>query len=305
VTYPGLQENEAYTAVITVTTLNGESTSVSNSFDTINATNYQFEAADYDYTSGGVSGLFFDNPQVDSYANLPGLTNVDLFESDMNASGRGNSYRPAGYGDFPDTAANDLPRAQFTDSGETDWSIGSFGVGSWANYTRHYPPGTYNVMGRFAEGAGITEAALAQLTSGYGTTNQRAISFGTFTTPEAGWSTWEWAPLLDNSGNPAKVTLDGSQTTLQLQGLNDNEVNVNFFILTPTTPGPTIQASVSGGNLNLLFFAQTGYNYQVQYTTNLTDPTWIDLGSPIAGNNTNNVVSEPIPGATRFYRIHP
>ena len=305
VSYPALPANGAYTAVITVTSLNGETVSVTNSFDTINASNYQFEAEDYDYTSGGVSGLFFDNPQVDSYANLAGLTNVDLLESDVNAPGRGNSYRPAGFGNFPDTSAGDKSRAQFTGSGKTDWSIGSFGGGSFANYTRHYPPGTYNVMGRFAEGAGVSTAALAQLTSGYGATNQHSSTLGTFTILNEGWGTWQWVPLLNDSGAPAKVTLDGSQSTLQLQGLNNNEVNVNFFVLTPTTPAPSLTGSMSGNKVNLRFFAQTGYNYQVQYTTSLTDPTWINLGSPVAGNNTNNVVTDTLTGTGRFYRIHP
>ncbi len=305
VSYPGLPANGVYTAVISVTSQNGETVSATNSFDTINASNYQWEAEDYDYSSAGAGGLFFDNPQVDSYANLPGLTNVDLLESDLNAFGRGNSYRPAGYGNFPDTSAGDKSRAQFTGSGKTDWSIGSFGGGSWANYTRHYPPGTYNVMGRFAEGAGTSIAALAQLTSGYATTNQRSSTLGTFTIPNEGWGTWQWVPLLNNNGEPAKVTLDGSQSTLQLQGLNNNEANVNFFVLTPTSPAPTLKASVSGNQVNLLFFAQTGYNYQVQYTTSLTDPVWTSLGSPVAGNNTNNVVTDTLPGTGRFYRIHP
>ncbi len=304
VSYPSLPANGLYTAVISATTLNGQSISATTSFDTYSANNYQLEAEDYDYTSNGISGLFFDNPQVNAYTNLPGLTTVDLFESDVNGPGRGNSYRPAGNSDFPDTAAGDKARAQFT-AGKTDYSLGSFGAGSWANYTRHYPPGTYNVVGRFAEGAGTSQFGLSQLTSGHGTTNQTTTPLGSFTIPNQGWGTWEYATLLDGNGNPAKVTLDGSQITLQLVGQNSNEANVNFLMLTPTTPSPTLKAKTSNGNVNLWFFAQTGYNYQIQYKTNLLDSTWINLGGPVVGNNTNNVVSDPTTGTTRFYRIHP
>jgi len=305
VSYPDLPENAAYTSVITVTSLNEETVSTTNSFDTFNAANYQWEAADYDYTTNGVGGLFFDNPQVDSYAGLPGLTNVDLLESDVNAPGRGNSYRPAGYGDFPDTAANDLPRIQFTSVGATDWSVGSFGGGSWANYTRHYPFGTYNVIGRFAEGAGAAEANLSQVTRGYATTNQTTSLIGTFLIPEAGWSSWESVELTDAHGNPASVTLDGSQATLQLEGVGNNEANINFFMLVPTTPAPKLVAVVGGGIITISVPAQSGYSYQLQYKNNLTDVNWTSLGSPFAGNDSVYPFTDTIVNGAgnRFYRV--
>jgi len=302
VTDSSLPANNLYTAVLTVTSLNGETISATNTFDTINAANYQWEAEDYDYNGG----QFFDNPQVDAYTNLGSISGIDNNQTDFNTSRpfdyRTNSTANPAPGTTP---AGDQTRAQFA-SGAIDYSIGFFGGGgSWVNYTRHYPAGTYNVIGRFAAGGGTSSPQLSQVTAGYGTTNQTTALLGTFTVPSNGWSTWEWATLLDNSGNPAKVTLDGSQITLQFEG-RTSEVNANFFILTPTSPAPVVlTANASGANLNLTFFTQTGYNYQIQYKNNLTDASWIDLGSPIAGINTNIVVPESFTGTSRFYRVHP
>jgi hypothetical protein len=300
-----IKPNAYYTAIVTLTDANGTSVST-NSFGTYNATNYQWEAEDYDYSNGIASGLYFDNPQVDSYAGLAGASGIDLLESDVNGPGRGNSYRPAGYLNFPDTAANDQARVQFTSVGATDWSIGSFGPGSWANYTRHYPSGTYNVVGRFAEGAAVTETTLSELTSGYGISPQTTNFLGTFNIPLGGWSSWEWSTLVDGNGNPVKITLDGSRQTLQLGGstnASQPEVNVNFFMLVPATPSPKITATVSGANITISFPTQNGYGYQLQYKIHLTDPSWTSLGGVVSGNGSVQSANDSSSNGSRFYRV--
>ena len=306
VTYP-VKPNTYYTAIVTLTDGNGTISST-NVFGTYNATNYQFEAEDYDYSNGVTCGLFFDNPQVDSYANLAGGSGIDLLESDPNGPGRGNSYRPSGHLNFPDTQANDLPRVQFTSVGATDWSIGSFGPGSWVNYTRHYPAGTYNVIGRFAEGAGTTHAYMAQLTGGYATPLQTSNLLGTFTIPEGGWSSWEWVPMLNNNGTMATVTVDGSQQTLQLIGSTANsepEANVNFFMLVATAPSPKLAARVVGSNVTVSFATQTGYSYQLLYKNKLTDATWTTVGGSVSGNGSVQSANDTwVAGAgSRFYQV--
>jgi hypothetical protein len=292
--------NGFYTAVISVTDSNGTSIST-NTFGTFDAADYQLEAEDYDITNG----QFFDN-QVGAYAGSGGLGNVDVLESDSAAGSRGFNYRANNGYDFPDASAGDLPRSQFTGSGLTDYNIGSFGGGSWANYTRHYPAGTYNVVGRFAEGAGAAYATLSVLTGGYATPAQTTNYLGVFNVASLGWGTWEWSELVDNSGNPVKVTLNGSQTTLQLGGLGNNEVNVNFLMLLPTSPSPLISAALQGGLVNISFFAQSGYNYQVQYTTNLVSGIWVNLGGGlVSGDSATHTVTDSLGGTGRFYRIHP
>ncbi len=189
--------NGVYTAIITLTDTAGV-TRTTNVFSTFSGSDYQWEAEDYDYTNG----QYFDNPQVGAYAGFGAVTLVDIFESDVNGPNRGNSYRPANGVDFPDASAGDLPRDQFTTAGKTDYNLGSFGTNSWANYTRHYPAGTYNVVGRFGEGAGIAGANLALLTNGVSTN-----LLGSFTVQNLGWPTWQWQMMLDGSGNPGRCDL--------------------------------------------------------------------------------------------------
>ncbi len=245
-----VQTNAGHTVTIVVTANNGNSAAATNTFNDFQATNYQWEAEDYDYTSNGISGLFFDNPQVDAYAGLSSAAGIDNHQSDLGASPftyRPNSPAPS------TTIAGDGQRTQFV--GKTDYNIGFFGGSSWANYTRHYPAGTYYVLGRFAEGGSATEATLSQLSSGYGTANQSTNFLGTFNIPLSGWSTWEWAPLADSNGNPLKVRFDNSQLTLQLGGSpigGQPEVNVNFLMLVPVTPDVfTAGQAINNGTTNV------------------------------------------------------
>ena len=239
----------SHTAVITVTGNNGQSATTTLTFGDFSSTNFQWEAEDYDYNSGN----YLDNPQTNAYAGLPSTPEVDNHQFDLN----GNSfiYRTKANGACPTTTvAGDGQRPQFIS--QTDYNIGFFGGGSWVNYTRHYPAGTYYVWGRFAEGQTNTEATLSQLTSGYGTSAQTTTQLGAFYIPfTGGWSTWAWSPLNDASGNPLKVRFDGSQQTLQLGGSpvgGQPEVNVNFLMLVPAAPDPfTVVQTVNNGTTNV------------------------------------------------------
>jgi regulation of enolase protein 1 (concanavalin A-like superfamily) len=227
--------NTNHTATITVTARNGKVAFASSSFNDFQPTNYQFEAEDYDYTGSGISGLYFDNPQTNAYSGLPSAAGIDNRQTDLGANPflyRPNSPAPS------TTAAGDGQRPQF--AGKTDYNIGFFGGSSWANYTRHYPVGTYYVWGRFAEGASATETTLSQLTGGYGSSFQTSNFLGAFLIPNTGgWATWVWSQLVDANGNLLKVHFDGSQQTLQLGGSpigGQSEVNVNFLMLVPVAP---------------------------------------------------------------------
>ena len=297
--YP-VKANAFYTAIVTATDANGTAR-LTNSFATFTSTNYQWEAEDYDY--GG--GSFHDNPQVGSYNSLGSVAGIDNMQADLNANPfnfRANAapnYAPS------TTPSGDQARSQFTAVSATDYNIGFFGHNSWANYTRHYPAGTYNVIGRFAEGNNATEDTLAMVTGGQGTASQSTTTLGSFAIPAKGWSTWEWAPLVDGNGKPVKVTLDGSQTTFQLQGTSitgHDEANVNFFMLVAVTPSPTLKVAIATGNLQISIPTQNGYTYQLQYNTDLTNPNWTSLGSPISGDGSVHTVSDPIAGA-RYYRV--
>lgn len=298
-----IQTNQFYTAIVTLTDSVG-TTSYTNSFATLSAADYQWQADEYDYSNGTTSGLFFDNPQTNAYAGLGGAAGIDELESDPNGFSRGYVYRAANGADFPDMNSGDLSRPQYPST--ADYAAGSFGPGSWANYTRHYPPGTYNIIGRFAEGAAVTHARMSILTGGYQTSSQTTSPLGTFTIPDGGWSSYGWVILEDASGKPAKVTLDGNLHTLQMEGSTNNnepEANAHFLILAATSPEPSVSASVSAGGIHISFFTQTGWTYQVEYKNNLTDPSWTPLGSSLSGNNAVQTVSDTLSASHRYYLV--
>jgi hypothetical protein len=295
--------NESHTAVITLTDASGTSR-YTNVFSTFNATNYQWEAEDYDYGSG----QYFDN-QINAYNGLGSVADIDNHQSDLGAQPflyRSNSPAPA-------TETGDLsgekPRALFTSGGGggTDYCIGFFGGGSWVNYTRRYPAGTYYVIARCAEGQNLTQPTLARVTSGVGTTNQTLSPLGSVSVPPIGWSTWEWVTLKDSNGKPVKVTFDGSPVTLRYSGSavpGQPEVNTGFFMLAATVPDLIVTASRSGGTNVISFPTQTGFAYQVEFKNSLTDPNWTPLGSPVSGNGAVRSVSDSTPPSNRFYRVH-
>ena len=303
--------NAAHTAVIAVTDTLGNQKSVTVKFDTFQATDYAWEAEDYDYTSNGISGQFFDNPQVNAYFDLPSAAGIDNLQSDLTANpfDYRNVDATGTLGPAPSTsAAGDLARAQFTGT-NVDYNIGFFGNGSWCNYSRHYPAGTYYVWERYAEGGSATTGStLSLVTAGYGTATQTTTLLGSFVNPVESWSIYRWAPLVDASNNWVKVTFDGSRQTLQLGGTPNNtlpEVNVNFLLLAPvsTTPILTLTATISGGNIHLSFPTQIGSNYQVLYESSLKGGTWQPLGSSMAGTGSTMSVNDPMGAGTRFYRL--
>lgn len=70
-----------------------------------------------------------------------------------------------------------------------------------------------------------------------------------------------------------------------------------------TSPGLT--ATRSGNNVQIKFPTQTGANYTVQYKAQLTDSTWLPLGSPVAGSGNVVTVNDTLgaAGAARYYRV--
>jgi len=304
VSYPYLQPNSLYTATITFLNLAGAGYTGTFSFDTYSSNNYQWEAADWDYTTNGVSGLFFDNPQTNAYLGTESAENIDVAEI-INAQPP-FAYRPNDVSLVPTTAVNDdVPRVQF--GTQPAYRVDYFGYGSWCNYTRHYPKGTYYVLGRFTEGGGNTVATMSKVTSGWGTTSQSTSFLGTFNIPLGGWDTWENAYLEDVNGNRVALTFDGTQQTLRLTGnpvqAGDPTINASFFVLVPAPPATTLTARVSGGTVTISFPTQNGFNYQVLYKNNLTDANWIALGSPIAGNGAVESATDSATGTHRFYRV--
>jgi hypothetical protein len=103
------------------------------------------------------------------------------------------------------------------------------------------------------------------------------------------------------------VTAAGPGTILRL-GFRDDPyyLGLDDISLTPV-PVPALHATAKAPSaFNLTFGTMAGLIYQVQYTTNLVQSNWINLGKPLIATNasltvsdTNAISSSP----QRFYRI--
>lgn len=337
-----LQPNMPYLAVVQLTNTSGLSSSFSISFDTFNATNYQWEAEDYDYSTNNgivwIGGQYIDNPVPTGDAG--GINGGDLILET-------NSYfcypadftpvtDPQGYGaiaqqgidvNYPTTSglqsnyradtvgtavAQDVLRPKFIasqqiygDTNITDFYLGWFDTGYWANYTRDWPSNNFNVYGRLAGGDGaFSNTVLSVLTSGYGTTNQTTNVLGTFADPNAaGWYAWHWIPLMGTNGSLAVVSLGGKATLKLTSG---GGLNVNCFMLVPAAmeePQFSVSASLASGQIALAIPTMAGHTYTLMYSPSLTSTNWTQVGSVIVGDGATQVVSEPVSGQQGYYRV--
>jgi hypothetical protein len=300
--FPGLTLNKTHTVTIALTDNNGRSASITVNFDTFNPGSYTFEAEDFDY--GG--GHFFDNPQSGAYAGRSASSNIDY--SSVN-SGQGNhAYRPNPPG-LETEGATDRPRLAFN-PGLQDYDVGFNSSGNWGNYTRTFPAGTYNIYLRAADAIGASgdSASMSLVTGGQTTTNQTTSELGTFSVPSTGdWQTYTWVPLKDSGGNLVQITNMGAVETLRMTTDNGN-YNANFYILIPAYTPPasttlTFSFGTGNGNLSIFFPTQPGYNYQLEFKTNLTDAVWIPLGNTTIGDGTTQSAKDVTGNASRFYRL--
>jgi hypothetical protein len=292
VAYTHLLPNMVYTAVITVTDANGNQATTTKTFDTFSALNFIWEAEDFDY--GG--GQFIATTQTNGYAGRSCITNVDARQVNFGGT---ELYRPNGM----DTEKNgDVVRPQYNGTGYTDYSLGYFSPGAWANYTRYYPAGSYNVYARLAAGGGATTCALYQVTSGWGTSTETTNLLGTFNVPNTAWESYSYVPLEDINGNLVTVSFNGSTNTLRLArpSTASGDCNANYLMLTPVL---TVTAVPNGTNTTLSFPTQAGFNYQIEYKTNLTDALWLPIGQPVPGTGSLQLVDVPVMNANGFYRV--
>lgn len=188
--------------------------------------------------------------------------------------------------------------------GLQDYDVGFNSGGNWGNYTRTVPAGTYNIYMRGVDGiSGVSDSAsLSVVTSGQATTNQTTTKLGTFSVPATGnWQTYARVRLKDTGGNLVQITNNGAITTLRVTTDSGN-YNAKFYILIPAYAPPasttlTVSYGTGSGNLSIFFTTQPGYDYQLEFKTNLTDAVWIPLGS------TTQSAKDAIGNNSRFYRM--
>ena len=291
VVYPGLLLNAPHTAVITVTNDIGTGLAITRKFDTFSQNNYIVQAEDFDF--GG--GLFTDNPVPSGYfTNLvDAVTNVDYHHT--YSSGEQYYYRPVG---IPNGIGSDFKLQKYTDVSETDYVIGYFQNGDWANYTRTYPAGKYLVYGRFSGGGGYS-MYLDKVTAGVGTTTQTTKRLGRWGAVGRGWDTYDWVPLTDEGlAAPILLTLGGKET---LRLVTTGGANANYMMLVPIS-GISVNTAKVGGNISISFATQAGATYRVFYRDDLFSGTWTLL-STVAGDGSVKSTTDAIGAGKRFYQI--
>jgi len=295
--------NTVYTAVITVITENSRTATSTVSFDTVNPS-YTFEAEDFNY--GG--GQFIDNPPVDAYSNLMAVVGIDTYDTNFNTGGQ-IAYRTNG---LNTEVASDKPRSSYA-GGLADYDVGANSSGNWGDYTRTFPSGVYNIFIRGSSPAGQSDAASVSLVTNATSISQTATVLGTVTLPATGaYQTYTWAPFKDSSGNLMQI-VGGSQETLRVT-VDGGNFNANYYMLMPantTLPAtaPPMTALVSGGgahiggNITFSFPTLYGYNYYLDYKTNLLQTAWVQLLGPLPGNTTTQTFNDTIGTGDRFYRL--
>jgi hypothetical protein len=296
VVYLSLQSNAMHSVLINVTNSLGHGISITKQFDTFSQSNFMWDAEDYDYNGG----QFVINYTPDCYAPFVSVSNID-FQHTVNGGeptdGSDFNYRQNG---IPQQVAADYLRQVFVNAFATDYQLYWFGGGDWADYTRNYPTGTFNVYAR-SSGLGIYTMNLGQVVSGAGTTNQVIKPLGQWGSIGVNINTFGWVPLTD-AGQvlPAVVHL-GGVSTLQVSTPSGN-CYPNYFMLVPTT-AINITAARAGNNVNISFPTQAGWGYRVFYRTSLTTGSWTLLNST-AGNGSVKSVTDASPGdAQRFYKV--
>lgn len=278
VSYTNLQPNRVYTAAITVTDAGNLSTPATVNFDTYTPV-FSWEAEDYDYGSG----QFINHPTpsgaaaAGSYFGLIGTAGVDFHDRGGNGT---HAYRASD--GMAAEATSDQPRNGAAPDFNVGWfdgagfpsgdsvGIANYDAGEWVNYTRDFPAGTYNIVGRVANGNGGTATIpLSKVISGWGTSSQATTELGAFRFPANGWGSYAYVPLTDKNGNRIAVTLSGTNTLRVTAGSGGN---LNFFMLVAVnTEQPTITGVYPDGSTlvqgtNQLTFTVSSASHSIAQT---------------------------------------
>lgn len=292
VSWPHLQPDTAYNVGIVVNTPYNDAATTSVTFDTFSSAYYTWEAEDWDYNGGS----FFDNPQVDFYAGLAGSSGIDCYNNQNGSS----AYRLNDPGDLGNEKTGDALRDQYVNAGTNDYDVGWTAKGQWANYTRHYPKGAYNVYLRCASPNGQADACeLWQVTAGLGTTTQTTNELGQFNIPlTGGYQAWTFTPLTDKQGNLVTLNTTGNEMTFQLVEVAGGW-NMNYFMLVPvgsSPTGPVMTANLSRDGKSLIVSWSPAGNSLYASPKMGAGATWSLVG-------TNNPATIPITGSAQFFYV--
>ena len=254
-TLGGLQANRNYNAVLEATDAGGLTTRERVDFDTFSSSLLVIESEDYNF-----GGQFIDNPvpiaegggpQGDAYANQQGVQGVDFNDTRTGPNGEDTQWRQTDPVRMERTV--DRPRAKYTAAGGAaaevyDYAVGDFVDGEWYNYTRTFPPGTYEVYLRQALiNMEAGESVLEQVTSDPSQDNQTTRILGSFLATLSGFE-FRNAPLTDGTGNKTVLRLNGV-TTLRVRivgsDTSSQQRRQNYLVFVPVADAGTQRATVS------------------------------------------------------------
>jgi hypothetical protein len=331
---PANQNNQTF--AIGVKDSNGLTNGVSGTFDTFSQANYMIEAEDYDFNGG----VWIDNPLPTAGTTaVPGvtLTNsyfywaggnqlyyaVSAIDNNFPSNtipGETLLYRgliptfPANEIEVGTEVTSDFLRNKFYNTGQVpgeglgatnqDYDVGWWGNGTWINYTRTFPAGTYQVWGRLAFGGAYTNCTLGLVPAAQrGQLNNTAVTLGHFDDLNAnGFQSWHWIELMSN-GAPAVLTLGGMETLKLTSAINGPNANFYMFVPYVVATAPHLTVSRAGSTISIMFPTQSGHSYVVQWTGSLSGtPSWTTL-TTIAGDGTVKTATDTVSPAQRYYRV--
>lgn len=312
--YANLQPNQTYTAAITLGDANGGIAGSSVSFDTFYATNFTWEAEEFDATTNGTTPQYFiDNPDytatngdLNSYYQLDSIEGIDTHKGSGNPAANASDYRTEGdvisVFKTQTPASGDVNRQKFIDAatndpGVVDHVVGNWATAEWQNYTKTFPAGAYNVYGRLSSSSAAT-IVFAQVISGAGTTNQVLTNRGSFNFNTGNAASYAYVPVKDAVGNLVVVSnLAGVSTVRVTSG---GSANANFYMLVPANTNlPTISGVHPDGTVlfqptnSLVFTASSAAGISTNSISVTVNGTNVASSLVFNGSSTSWTVSYP------------
>ena len=139
----------------------------------------------------------------------------------------------------------------------------------------------------------------------YGTplsTNQLNATVPAITNTPAGSYTYSptFGQVLDVGQHTLTVTFTPADTNLYG---NEGATNTVELIVMPAVAPQIQMVNQSGTSFTFTCSTVPNVTYQVQYTTNLANNIWTNLGPPIVASNSTATASDSISNVQQFYRV--
>jgi len=93
--------------------------------------------------------------------------------------------------------------------------------------------------------------------------------------------------------------INGTGATLAGPGFGGTATATNLW----NTPTFGLFTGMNGSGTPITFPTESWHVYQLQYKNSLGDPSWLNLGSALGGNDVQQTVMDPAQGTGRFYRV--